>query len=116
MRRLVVAAVLCSIVGAAPVARGAEAGDAKTGHDLALRLCTPCHVVSADQEFAPTFTGPPDFHSIANRRDTTAKSLRKFLATTHRTMSNPRSMPNPQLTDDQTRDIARFIMTLRDNR
>ena len=114
MRRLVITAALCSLVGAAPQALGAEDGNAKTGHNLALRLCTPCHVVSEDQEFAPTFTGPPDFHSIANRPGTTAKSLRKFLATTHTTLSNPKNMPNPQLTDDQIRDIARFIMTLRD--
>ncbi len=114
MRRLVITAVLCSLVGAPSVARAAEGGNAKTGHDLALRLCTPCHIVSADQEFTPIFAGPPDFHSIANRPDTTAKSLRKFLATTHTTLSNPKNMPNPQLTDDQARDIARFIISLRD--
>ena len=114
MHRLMITTVLCSLVGVATAARTAEASDAKTGHDLALRLCTPCHIVSPDQEFAPTFSGPPDFHSIANRPDTTAKSLRKFLATTHTTLSNPKNMPNPQLTDDQIRDIARFIMSLRD--
>lgn len=114
MRGLVMTAVLCSLVGAPSVARAAEGGNAKAGHDLALRLCTPCHIVSPDQEFAPTFTGPPDFHSIANRPDTTTKSLRKFLATTHTTLSNPKNMPNPQLTNDQIRDIARFIMSLRD--
>jgi len=114
MRRLILTAVLCSVIEAASGALAAEGGDAKTGHDLALRLCTPCHIVSQDQEFTPTFSGPPDFHSIANRPGTTAKSLRKFLATTHTTLSNPKNMPNPQLTDDQIRDIARFIVSLRD--
>ena len=114
MRRLVATALLVSLVGVVPVAHAADGGNAKTGHDLALRLCTPCHIVSPEQEFAPTFTGPPDFHSIANRPDTTAKSLRKFLATTHTTISNPKNMPNPQLTNDQIRDIARFIVSLRD--
>ncbi|HML13530.1 MAG TPA: cytochrome c [Xanthobacteraceae bacterium] len=90
--------------------------DVAAGRVLALKFCTPCHVVAKDQEFAPIFKGPPkpgDFDQIAARRDTSAESLRRFLATTHSTMTLPVHMPNPELTEDETTKIVAFILSLR---
>ena len=50
---------------------------------------------------------------IANRRDTTAASLRSFLLTTHATLAEPANMPNPQLTDDQVTQLVSYILSLR---
>jgi len=51
-----------------------NAGDVSAGHALALRLCTPCHVVSPDQEMPPILREPaPSFRTIANKRDTTSE-------------------------------------------
>lgn len=118
MNRIVMAAALfalAGIVGAA--AHGEEpisADDIRAGRALSLRLCTPCHVVSPDQEMAPILRPPaPNFRTIANRPGTTGDSLRQFLRETHRSISNPRSMPNPVLTEDQVRQAAAFLMSLR---
>jgi len=93
--------------------------DAAAGRTMALKFCTPCHVVAPDQEFAPIFTGPPKppaFRTIAARRGTSAESLRKFLATTHATATLPIHMANPELTEDQTTKIVAFILSLRPHR
>lgn len=116
MTRLVPIAVIAVLAGSAFAASAeAPAKGAQPGRALALKICTPCHVVSPDQQFAPVYSGPPDFHAIANKPDTSAKSLRRFILNTHSSIANPKNMPNPQLTSDQARDIANYIMTLKDH-
>ena len=89
-------------------------GDPAEGHRLALRICSACHVAAADQEAVPLLKKPaPSFQQIANRPSTSAASLRNFLMTIHRTLANGTDMPNPELTDDQTRDVVSYMMSLR---
>jgi mono/diheme cytochrome c family protein len=88
------------------------------GRGFALSACSGCHVVAADQPFAPVITGPPpppDFRSIANKPNTTAESLRKFLSTRPSVppLPPPQHMANADLTSDQLEDVVAFIMTLR---
>ena len=121
MNRPAMTAVLCAFTAALAMSVHAEepsaADDIRAGRALSLRLCTACHVVSSDQEMAPILRHPaPNFHSIANKPGTTAESLRRFLTETHSKISNPQSMPNPQLTEDQVRQAAAFLMSLRDRR
>ena len=92
----------------------ADLGDADAGHDLAERACTGCHVVSADQPFAPLLNGAPHFREIANRPDVTAASLRRTIAALPLVPRKGR-MANPHLTDDQLADVAAYIMTLREH-
>jgi len=109
------------IAGFAPCADARESltpGDAAAGRAFALSACTGCHIVSADQPFAPVFTGPPpplDFRSIANKPDTTAASLRKFLSTL-RTVPLPGHMADPDLTAEERENVIAFIMTLQVHR
>lgn len=121
MNRLVAIAVLCALIRILDASAGAEepssADDIRAGRALSLRLCTPCHVVSPDQETAPILQPPArNFRSIANRRGTTAESLRRFLGETHRSLGKPGGMPNPQLTEDQVRQATAFILSLKDRR
>ena len=104
VNRLVAIAVLCALIRILDASARAEepssADHIRAGRALSLRLCTPCHVVSADQEMAPILRPPArNFRSIANRSGTTAESLRRFLGETHRSLGKPGGMPNPQLTE-----------------
>jgi mono/diheme cytochrome c family protein len=89
-------------------------GDPAEGHRLALKICSACHVVAADQDIAPIVRNPaPSFQAIANRPGTSAASMQHFVQTIHRTLANGTNMPNPRLTDEQATDIASYIVSLR---
>jgi mono/diheme cytochrome c family protein len=84
------------------------------GHGLATLICSACHVAAPDQNFEPILRPPaPPFASIAQRNNVTADFLRTFLTTTHRDISSPNGMPNPQLLDYQIEDISAYILSLR---
>jgi mono/diheme cytochrome c family protein len=84
------------------------------GHHLATLICSACHVAAPDQNFEPILRPPaPPFVSIAQRSNVTADFLRTFLATTHRDISSPNGMPNPQLLDYQIKEISAYILSLR---
>lgn len=101
----------------AAVAPAAEASDRQTEHgrEIALKICSACHVVAPAQEFSPLLNPPaPSFAEIANRAEATRASLRHFVATTHwdeKTL--PLTMPNPSLTDSQIADVVAYILSLR---
>lgn len=96
---------------------GAAAPDVDAGKRVALKICSTCHVVARDQPGPPLLSHPaPSFAAIANRRSTNEDSLRLFITKTHATIQGPPAMPNPQLTDDQTRDVAAYLMSLRTRR
>ena len=110
---VVAAAIVAMLVFAAAAG---ETGDPVEGHRLGIKICAFCHVVAADQEFAPALSKPaPSFQAISNKRGTTAESLQKFISTTHLTIAEPANMPNPQLTEDQVYDLVSYILSLRSN-
>lgn len=86
--------------------------DGTVGRSLALTRCAGCHLVAADQGFEPVEKPRgPDFAVIAANPKTTAKSLRRFLLTTHKNPGGPRpGMPNPLLTNSQIGDVVAFIL------
>jgi hypothetical protein len=66
------------------------------------------------QQFPPILRQPaPSFDAIANRPGTAGESLRRFLPTTHATITRTANMPNLQLTDDQERALVSYIFSLR---
>ena len=76
--------------------------------------CANCHIVARDQPFEPILRPPAQsFVSIAQRSTTNTDSLRTFLTTSHRDISNPRGMPNPQLVDSQIRQVTAYLLSLR---
>jgi mono/diheme cytochrome c family protein len=111
--QLTIAVAIVAGAIAAP-ATAEEAGNPAEGQRLALKVCSFCHVVSSEQQFAPTLRNPaPGFGAIANKPGTTAESLRRFLVATHATIAEPANMPNPRLTDQQVIDIVSYILSLR---
>lgn len=118
-RKLAALAAVALFTAWAAIAANAPkiaAGDAEAGKRLALLACTGCHIVAPDQPFKPVYSGPPrppDFKEIANKPDITAESLRRHLETLPAVPQNSR-MPNPMLSTEELRDVAAFIISLRD--
>lgn len=85
------------------------------GRQLALQVCSVCHVVAPNQQFAPGLEQrTPSFEDIANKPDTSAESLRKFITTTHWDEKTiPMTMPNPMLSDEQIAQVSSYILSLR---
>ena len=91
-----------------------RAGEIARGHELALEICSNCHVAARDQPYEPILRPPAlPFEAIAARSDVTAESLRKFLSATHRDPADPHKMPDPMLVDYQIRELAQYILSLR---
>jgi cytochrome c1 len=111
----VASALLVAFGVAGGSASAQEAPDeVEQGHHLATLICSPCHVAASDQPFEPILRPPaPSFSSIARRSSITNDSVQTFLATTHRDISNPTGMPNPQLLDYQVKQVAAYLMSLR---
>jgi mono/diheme cytochrome c family protein len=87
--------------------------DIKKGHDLAVRVCSNCHVAAPDQSFEPILKPPAlSFQAIA-QRETTVTSVETFLMSTHKDIGNPKGMPNPQLLDSQIKEVAAYLMSLK---
>ncbi len=109
-----IAARAASAAAAAPNAMQQPASpvsesDANQGRNLALIICTACHVIAADQPLQPTLQPPaPDFHAIANRPATTENSLHDFLVRPHG------KMPGLPLVDYQIAPLVSYILSLRD--
>jgi len=85
------------------------------GEQLAQLICSACHIVAHNQQFSPILREPaPSFEEIANRPDTSEKSLREFLKTTHwDNKTLPMTMPDPMLVAEQRQALARYILSLR---
>jgi mono/diheme cytochrome c family protein len=88
--------------------------DVVRGRAIAASVCSACHVVAADQTYAPILRNPgPSFQSIANKPTTTADALRRFISTTHQTAGEPFRMPNPELTAEMQEQVVVYILSLR---
>jgi mono/diheme cytochrome c family protein len=114
-----VAVLSVMLIGCASTSATAEEssapGSVAAGRQLALRVCTGCHIVSSDQPFAPVIDRmppPPGFDAIANKPNTTAASLRRFLSSLP-AVPAPGRMADPYLSRDERESIIAFIMSLR---
>jgi len=85
------------------------------GEHIARLICSSCHIVAQDQEFPAILNWPtPSFFDIANRPGVSVESLQRFITQTHWDVDKlPMTMPNPQLTKEQTRAVAHYILSLR---
>jgi mono/diheme cytochrome c family protein len=112
----VMGALLCGL--GSPPARAQEAADKAElarGEHVARFVCATCHVVAKAQEFAPLLSKPaPSFLDIANRPGVSAESLARFIGNTHWDPDKlDMTMPALMLTPEQTRAVARYILSLR---
>ena len=83
----------------------AAAQDPGIGRSLAVRWCTACHVVDANQSKATD--NAPSFRTIAARPDTTADSLDRYLSRAHTLM------PDFSLSAPERNALAGYILSLR---
>lgn len=110
-----IGAGLGTVVVLMTAAQAASAAvDIAEGRRLALLVCASCHVVGPDQPHKPILDPPaPPFTQIAADAAQTESSIAAYIATTHQTMASPAGMPNPQLLESQRRDVAAYLMSLR---
>jgi mono/diheme cytochrome c family protein len=114
MSRRLWTTALAFLVGA--TAAGASAQEPaqpsaeQQGRRLALSKCDVCHIVASDQQIRPLIPHyAPSFYEVADRPNTTAQSLRAFLAKPH----SYEDMPSPDLTPAQVSELVRYILSLR---
>ena len=81
-------------------------GDASSGRNLALRICSDCHVVAEGQAH-PATDGAPPFATVVRDPGVTPLSLRVFLQTPHK------NMPNLILKPTEIDDLVSYILSLR---
>ena len=75
------------------------------GHRLAQAWCETCH--ATEPHTAGMLDQAPSFEAIANRRGTTALSLKVFLKTSHA------NMPNLIIDPSQADALASYILSLK---
>ena len=102
-----------ALLGGAPARASSNKVVSGMGHDLAVHLCTSCHLVEPGQANSADHVGGPSFQSVADRPNVTEKSLRRHLRTTHSNAMIPLAMPNPQLSEDELVKIIDYLISLR---
>lgn len=102
-----VSTILAAVVGAGPSALSDEVpGDVVAGRELAVKECSECHSISAEQR-AMRLDQAPGFDEVAKKVQTTAISLRAFLQSSHPTM------PNFVLNEVERDNVIAYILSLR---
>lgn len=109
-RRTLVGAILTITLMSNPWApcSAQDLKDVDAGHELALKVCSPCHLVGP-------LPGPP-FADIAKGEYASSTPLESFLRSTHSNVSHPGGMPRIDLTYEQIRAISAYIGSLREAR
>ncbi len=100
--------ILASVLLAASAAAHAQSmtADTSAGRNLALRICSDCHVV-AEGQARPATDGAPTFAAVARDPAATPLSLRVFLQSSHT------NMPNLILNPSEIDDLTSYILSLR---
>jgi mono/diheme cytochrome c family protein len=95
-----------ALAGLAFVNFGASglAADARSGKQLAFKICAICHVVAEGR--SPGDPSAPSFQSIAISQQFREKGLVALLSEKHE------RMPNLALTQDQVDDLEAYIKSL----
>jgi mono/diheme cytochrome c family protein len=89
-------------------AQAQPAGDARRGRELAVRLCTNCHVVDRAAS-GSVRADVPTFPAIASRQGVTPERLAGAIIIPHP------AMPGVQLSTAEIRDVVAYILSLKGN-
>jgi cytochrome c len=81
--------------------------DAKTGHEIASKLCTSCHIVGEKAASAAMPADVPTFEEIANKPNQSTEAIAGRIVVPHP------PMPTINLTREEIGDVAAYIMSLR---
>jgi mono/diheme cytochrome c family protein len=110
---LILAALVASATGTAVAAD--QPSTIEKGRQLAITVCSACHVVEPGSKVKPTLDPPAkSFAEIANQPGVNATELRRFMSKTHwdeKTL--PMTMPNLSLTPSQQTLLADYILSLK---
>lgn len=111
---LVLASLVPAFAAMVPISANAgnagpvtSAPDPKAGHELAVRLCSNCHLVSAAQTEA--VVDVPTFKEIANAEGQTPGAI------VARIVIPKHPMPVIPITQSELNDLAAYIMSLKDD-
>ncbi|MBR0719504.1 c-type cytochrome [Bradyrhizobium liaoningense] len=96
---------LVGIVHTVTAAPRSAARAAEDGHRLAQAWCQTCHAI--EPHMTGLFDAAPSFQAIADRKGTTALSLKVFWRTSHQ------NMPNLVIAPDQADALAAYILSLK---
>lgn len=96
---------LFSVVHTAAGAPRPASRMAAEGHRLAQAWCQSCHAI--EPHMTDFFDEAPSFQAIADRRGTTALSLKVFWRTSHQ------NMPNIVISPEQADALSAYILSLR---
>jgi mono/diheme cytochrome c family protein len=95
---------MLAVLAAAPPAAAQENGDPAAGQQLAVRLCSACHIIGAERVGSDV---APPFPVIASDPDMTLTELHAWIGPAHP------MLPNLALTPKQIADINAYLDTLR---
>ncbi len=109
MHRELRASLAVSFLVVASYAASAAGEDVAQGRAMADRLCSACHMNPGQGEKAGP-GGIPGFKAVANRPAQTQDGVESWL------LSVPPIMPDHNLTQEESRVLAAFIMSLREDR
>jgi cytochrome c len=105
-RQALFALVGAQLTGSAVQLPAQEVSNPATGGRLAGRWCSSCHIIGPTAKQGIS-NGAPPFEAVAQMSSTTRVSLRAFLMTPHP------PMPDLHLSNQETDDIASYILSLR---
>jgi mono/diheme cytochrome c family protein len=103
MRAVLFTFALCLMT---PPVASQESGPVERGRNVAMQLCSGCHIVAPGQR-RPSTVIAPTFNAIANRPGMNEVSLQNFLRVPHPIM------PMLILSTDEMSDVASFVMSLK---
>lgn len=103
-------AAVCAMAGVDLAHAQMSMADAGRGRVLSDRLCTGCHITSAEAGTTIANADVPSFAAIAKRPDTSAEHLAGRILIPHP------AMPTTQLTVGEIRDIIAYILTMKPTR
>lgn len=98
---------LFGLLVATPAMAQTLPGNVEEGRNLALQLCSACHVVAPGQRPIHPGVAAPSFATIARDPATTEPNLRNFLRSPHPIM------PMLILSQDETDDVISYILSLK---
>jgi len=109
--------VLIATLSFVAVAGANDARNIREGKELAMTVCSPCHVITSQPSQHPAPSPPgPSFEEIAKGSKAAPEALHIFLLSTQSNVGHPGSMPNLKLTEDQIRLISAYLSSLRNTK
>jgi mono/diheme cytochrome c family protein len=103
--RLPYVIIVATLTSQLPALAQPRDGDPASGRQLAMKLCSSCHLVLPMT--ASDKSDPPSFQSVADLPSTTGISLNVFLHSKHR------KMPNFLISSAVSNDLIAYILSLK---